>query len=256
MRYFFKKPNEKIFGLKDLDPERLMYRVMPYLMMEVMRKYFRLEVEGLANIPRRGSALITPNHSGYLGLDAFLLSHQIFKATGRTPRVLAHHLWFLNRATSVPANKVGFVEASTANALKYLGKRNLVMLFPEGEFGNFKPTVKRYHLQPFKRGFVRLALQTQTPIIPTLVLGAEETHINLTQLKFTKYLRGLVLPLPLNVVPLPAKWKIRFLPPIKFPYQPSAADDAELVHELAQNVREEMQQALSEEVAKRGNVFF
>ena len=63
----------------------------------------------------------------------------------------------------------------------------MIILFPEGEKGNFKPSRKSYELQEFKRGFVRMALETQSPIIPTLVIGAEETHINLSQLKLPKY---------------------------------------------------------------------
>jgi len=249
-------PTQKVFGLKDTDPEILIYRVLPHFLMEVARKYFRLEVEGIENIPKRGAAILTPNHSGYSGFDAFLLAHEVFKSTGRVPRILAHHLWFLTKATSIPAEKVGFIEANMSNALTQLKKNNLVVIFPEGEYGNFKPTTKRYHLQEFKRGFVRMALERQCPIVPTLILGAEETHINLAQLKFTKYLRGLVLPLPLNVIPLPAKWKFVFLPPIHLPYKPEAAHDRELVEELAQNIREQMQKAISEEVSKRGSVFF
>ncbi|MES2855917.1 MAG: lysophospholipid acyltransferase family protein [Bdellovibrionota bacterium] len=249
-------PTQKVFGLTDTDPEILMYRVLPHFLMEVARKYFRLEVEGLENIPRRGAAILTPNHSGYSGFDAFLLAHEVFKSTGRVPRILAHHLWFLTKATSIPAEKVGFIEANMANALMQLKKNNLVVIFPEGEYGNFKPTMKRYHLQEFKLGFIRMALQRQCPIVPTLILGAEETHINLAQLKFTKYLRGLVLPLPLNVIPLPAKWKFVFLPPIHLPYKPEAADDRELVEDLAQDIRERMQKALSEHVGKRGSIWF
>jgi 1-acyl-sn-glycerol-3-phosphate acyltransferase len=247
---------QKVFGLGDTDPEILVYRVLPHFLMEVARKYFRLEVEGIENIPKRGPALLTPNHSGYSGFDAFLLAHEVFKSTGRVPRILAHHLWFLSKATSIPAEKVGFIEANTANAMAQLNKNNLVVIFPEGEYGNFKPTMKRYHLQEFKRGFIRMALQKQCPIVPTLILGAEETHINLAQLKFTKYLRGLVLPLPLNVIPLPAKWKFVFLPPIYLPYKPEAADDRDLVEELASDIRERMQKAISEEAGKRGSIFF
>jgi hypothetical protein len=87
------------------------------------------------------------------------------------------------------------------------------------------------------------------------VIGAEETHINLSKLKFTKFLRGTVLPLPLNVIPLPAKWKIKFLPPIYLPYKPSQVDDAELMREIADELQEQMQEALSEEVQKRGGLF-
>ena len=245
----------KVFGLADLDPQILAYRVLPHFIAELARKYFRLEVEGLENIPKTGAAILTPNHSGYSGFDALLLAHEVFKSSGRVPRVLTHHLWFLFKATATPAEKFGFIEATTKNALQQLRKNNLVILFPEGEYGNFKPSTERYELQEFKRGFVRMALQRQCPIIPTLVIGAEETHINLAQLKFTKYLRGVVLPLPLNIVPLPAKWKFIFLPPIVLPYKPSAAEDPDLVAEIASEIRETMQRALTEHLKARTSIF-
>jgi 1-acyl-sn-glycerol-3-phosphate acyltransferase len=242
-------------GLKE-PAENLAYRVIPDLLMEVARRYFRLEIEGLEHIPRRGPALITPNHSGYSGFDAMLLSHEIFKGTGRVPRVLTHKFWFLTETTKIPAEKIGFIEANIANGLAQLKKNNLIMLFPEGERGNFKPTAKRYTLQRFKTGFVRLAVMRECPIVPTMVLGAEETHINLAQIKLDRFVPGAVLPLPLNVIPLPAKWKIKILAPISLPYGPSAADDHELMEELAQDVREKMQSAITEEVSKRGSAFF
>ncbi len=256
MKNFFEKPTEKLFNLKELDKETLLFRVMPRLMMEITRKYFRMQVEGTENLPRRGRAIIIPNHSGYSGFDAVLLAHEIHKATKRIARVLAHHLWFVSPATAIPARKMGFEEATTANGLSLLKKNQMIILFPEGEYGNFKPTAKAYRLQEFKRGFVRMALATQTPIIPTIIIGAEETHINLRQLKFAKYLIGSVLPLPLNIIPLPAKWKIRFLEPIYLPYKPSAVNDPELVHEIAQDIQERMQKAISTELNKRGTIFF
>lgn len=255
MKNFFKDPKVKIFGLKDLDKETLLYRVMPYFVMEIMRKYFRLEVEGLEYIPQKGAAIIAPNHSGYSGFDSFLLSHTIFKQVHRLPRVLTHHFWFFSPITAIPANKVGFIEATKENARRELIRNNLIILFPEGEYGNFKPTLKRYRLQEFRRGFIRLALEKQCPIVPAIILGAEETHINLKQLKFTKYLKGTILPLPLNIIPLPAKWKIKFLPPIDLPFKPNAAEDPELVHDICADVRDKMQRAINEELKERKNVF-
>ena len=252
---FLKKPNEKIFGLTSLDRETLLYRVMPHFLMEIMRKYFRLQIEGVENIPKHGPVLITPNHSGFSGFDALILAHILQKEARRVPRVLTHHLWFLTKTTAIPAQKLGFTEATFENGVQALKKNNLVVLFPEGEAGNFKPTSQMYELQEFRRGFIRMALQTKAPIVPTLIVGAEETHINLSQLKFTKYLRGLVLPLPLNIVPLPVKWKIKFLPPIYLPYNAEAANDRDLVHEIATEIQETMQDLLTEEVHKRGNPF-
>ncbi|MBX3040144.1 MAG: acyltransferase family protein [Bdellovibrionaceae bacterium] len=249
------KPNEKIFGLLSLDRETLIYRVLPRFLMEILRKYFRLEVEGIENIPKHGAALITPNHSGYSGFDVFVLSHILSRDARRIPRVLAHYFWFLSKTTAIPAKKVGFTEATFENGLSALKKKNLVVIFPEGEHGNFKPSSQMYQLQEFRRGFVRMALLTGSPIIPTVIVGAEETHINLSTLKLTKFLRGLVIPLPLNVIPLPAKWRIKFLEPIHLPYHAEAADDPELVHEIANDVQEKMQAALKKELRKRGSAY-
>ena len=62
---------------------------------------------------------------------------------------------------------------------------------------------------------------------------------------------SLILPVPLNLIPLPVKWKIVFLPQIKLPYRPEAAEDAELIAELSSEIREEMQESLSALVAQR-----
>ena len=162
-----------------------------------------------------------------------------------------HHLWFLTKTTSIPAQKLGFIEATTENGLKALRKNQLLVLFPEGEYGNFKPSSKAYQLQEFKRGFVRMALETNSPIIPTLVIGAEEAHVNLARLKLTKFLRGVIIPLPLNLIPLPSKWKIIFMKPILLPYKKDAVSDSELMREIADDIRDKMQDRLNKELRKR-----
>lgn len=247
--------DDKIFNLKDLNTDKLLYHVLPRFIMELMRKYFRMEVEGIENLPKTGGCIIAPNHSGYAGFDAFCLKNEIYKAIGRSAKVMTHHFWFLTQTTSIPANKVGFVDATTKNGIELLKKEEMIVLFPEGEYGNFKPTSRAYKLQEFKRGFVRLAVYTGAPIIPTIVLGAEETHINLKELKFTKFLRGAVLPLPLNILPLPARWKIIFLKPIYLPYKSESAKDSELMREVADDIRERLQMAIRKELAKRKSVF-
>jgi len=253
---FFKKSQEKIFDLWKLEPDQLIYRVLPKLLMEIMKKYFRLEVEGIENVPKRGAAVIVPNHSGFAGFDALILADIIHREARRIPRVLTHHFWFLTKTTAIPAQKMGFAEATFENGVSLLEKNNLIVIFPEGENGNFKPSSEMYQLQEFKRGFLRMAIKTRSPIIPVLIIGAEESNINLSKLKFTKFLRGTVIPLPLNVIPLPVKWKIKFLPPIYLPYRPDQIEDFELMREIAQEIQEQMQEALSDEVQKRGGFSF
>lgn len=254
-RLFQIKPEDILQRLLESDRDSLIFKLLPHFFLELMKTYFRVAIEGEKNIPKRGGALIIPNHSGVSGFDAMVLHHEITRASGRYPRVLTHHLWFLNKTTSIPAERLGFIEATTANGLKALKKNQLVVLFPEGEYGNFKPSSKAYQLQDFKRGFVRMALEAGVPIVPVLILGAEESHVNLSRLKFTKYLRGIVLPLPLNLIPLPSKWKIIFMEPILLPYEKDAAHDQELVREIAQEIQEKMQERLNEELSKRDSVF-
>lgn len=250
MLNFFKKPKEKIFNLKGLERDKLIYRVLPHFLLEILKKYLRVEVEGIENIPKTGPALVIANHSGFAGFDAVILAYIINKERKRIPRVLTHKLWFLNSTTALPARKMGFTEATFENGVKELNKRNVVVIFPEGENGNFKPSNKMYQLQEFKRGFLNIAITAEAPIIPTLVIGAEETHINLSRLKFTRFLRGTVIPLPLNLIPLPVKWKIKFLPPIHLPLEASQVSDRELMKETALDIQEQMQSALVKEVKK------
>lgn len=232
------------------------FRTAPIkLLLEIARKYFRLETIGAQYIPRRGAGILAPNHSGFSGFDAVLLSNEVSRITGKLPRILTHRFWFLSNLTGEPAKKLGFIKATKENGLKNLAVNNLIILFPEGESGNFKPSLKRYHLQKFKHGFIRMALEKQCPIIPVLIIGAEETHINLARLKLPKIFHDALLPLPFNLVPLPAKWTIHFLPPIHLPYEPAAQFDKELVHEIAEEIREQMQRTLSEEVKKRPSIF-
>lgn len=255
MKNFFEKNREKLFHLKELPSEVLIYRVLPHFLLELVKKYLRLEVEGIEHLPRSGPGIVLPNHSGFSGLDAVLLGYEINRSLRRTTRVMTHHLWFLGEKIHVPANKLGFYEATKENGDRLLREGHLLTLFPEGEHGNFKPSAEAYQLQAFKRGFVRLALEHQVPIIPTIIIGAEETHINLKKLKFSKFLRGVVLPLPVNILPLPAKWKIKFLPPIHLPHRPEAANDTQLVHEIATEIKDQMQGALQQELQKRKYVY-
>ncbi|MCB0351535.1 MAG: acyltransferase family protein [Bdellovibrionales bacterium] len=243
------------WGMSD-SMDKLIFRELPTYLLEIMRKYFRLQVEGAEHLPKRGPAIIAPNHSGVSGFDALVLMHEIERITGRLPRVMTHHFWFLTKTTSIPAKKLGFIDATSRNGLRELEKKQMIMLFPEGEYGNFKPSTKAYQLQEFKRGFVRMAIKTGAPIIPTMIIGAEEANINLSQFKLTKFLRGVVIPLPLNIIPLPSKWKIKFLKPIYLPYKPSAVNDRELMRDIADDIREQIQSRIQAEIKKRKNVYF
>jgi len=230
----------------------LFYRTLPHFVFEWLERYFRVEVEGEEHLPRNGGAILLPNHSGFIGLDALILGHWICKSQGRIPRIMLHKLWFKGGILRGAARSLGFVEASYKEGRATLEKKKLLMLFPEGEEGNFKPTGERYRLKPFRDGFVRMAAELGAPVIPVLIIGAEESNITVAQFR----LFNQILPLPLNFMPLPAKWKIRFLPPIQVSNSALPIKSVEIAGAIAAGIRVEMQAAISSEVTKRKYVYF
>ena len=58
------------------------------------------------------------------------------------------------------------------NCAQLLERGEAIMVFPEGERGFVKPFAKRYQLQRFGLGFLRLALETETPIVPVGIVGS------------------------------------------------------------------------------------
>ncbi len=232
-------------------------REIPLFLLEIMRKYFRLEVEGVENLPRKGRMLIVPNHSGVTAIDAVMVGNEVHRATKRIPRILAHPLWFVGPHIRVLARSMGLEEANKDAGEKLLLKGHCVMIFPEGAAGNFKPTAQRYQLQEFRRGFVRMAMASKAPIVPVVVIGAEETNINLSSITLTKALKGTIIPIPLNVLPLPAKWKIIFLPPIDMSkYSAKDAANKKLVHSIAEKVRGQIQARIEKELKNRSGIYF
>ena len=230
----------------------LFYRTVPYFCLEVIEKYFRVEVEGVENLPKHGPVILLPNHAGFMGFDALLLSHWIYKNRNKIPRILLHPLWFRAGFLKVHAKRFGSVEASLKNALDALDKKRFIVVFPEAEEGNFKPTSERYHLRNFRRGFVKMAAQTGAPIIPVVIIGAEETNINLAQIKVFNH----ILPLPLNYFPLPAKWKIKFLAPIQIDEIPTGAQVSTDANSIAKKTRVQMQKVIKKELAGRRFIYF
>ncbi len=242
--------------LKKIKNESFYFKTLPNQLLKLLKLYFRLEVENAHLVPKKGSVVIVPNHSGFSGLDAVMLNHVLVNDVKRVPRVLTHKLWFTTDFSEKVAKKMGFFEANYENGLQFLKRKNAVVIFPEGEAGNFKPSRKMYSLQEFKRGFIRMAIETQSPIVPTLIIGAEETNFTLKQLTMKTIFKGLKIPLPLNLVPFPAKWRIIFLEPIYLPYDVAILEDHTFIREIAADIQELMQERMNAEIRKRGSIYF
>lgn len=221
----------------------------------LVREYSRLEVEGLENVPD-GKALLAANHTGWAGWDFANLYVTVREDLERDLYTAVHPNWFLLERISDLARRMGLYEAGVTESVRILDQGHLVLFFPEGERGNFKSFRKRYELTRFQAGFARVASASMAPVVPVLIVGGEEAHPTLARLEFTKKLIGVGLPIPATLLPLPVRWRIKFLPPI-YPSKYMTADtaDADPVEEIRSDVQALMQRELQRAVDERGHPF-
>lgn len=221
----------------------------------LVRKYSRLDVHGLDKIPD-GGALLVANHTGWAGWDFANLYATIRDDLGRDLYTATHPNWFKLERLAELSRRLGLFEASVSETVQILDQEDLVLFFPEGEAGSFKPFRQRYELAEFQPGFARVATATGAPIVPVVIVGGEETHPALTRLEFTKELFGVGLPVPATLFPLPVRWRIEVLDPIETDeYLTPDSADADVVEQLRGDLEELMQDELQRVVEERGHPF-
>jgi 1-acyl-sn-glycerol-3-phosphate acyltransferase len=198
--------------------------------------WFRGEVRGLGNIPEEGAVLLVGNHSGgNLTPDTtvFQLAFSAYFGVERAFYQLAHNL-----VLSMPGlgflRKYGTVAASPENAERALATGAALLVYPGGDYEVHRPSWERNQVDfGGRKGFIRLALEQDVPIVPVVAIGGQETALFLSRGEGLSRLLGLdrmfrlkvlpisiALPWGLNVgdmlghVPLPSKIIVEALPPI------------------------------------------
>jgi 1-acyl-sn-glycerol-3-phosphate acyltransferase len=249
------------------DPE-FTDKVLLQLARPVYRHWFRVSVSGIESIPHHSGALVVANHSGTIALDAVMTQVAVHDEhpAQRNLRMLGADLVFKTPFIADLARRAGHTLACHADAERLLGNGEVVGVWPEGFKGIGKPFSERYRLQRFGRGgFVSAAVRTGVPIIPTAIVGAEESYPMIADASVLARFLGLpffpITPTfpalgPLGLIPLPSKWMIHFDDPIPTDHlPPGSADDPAVLFDITDQVRERIQGLLYELLARRASVF-
>lgn len=243
--------------------------VMIPLLRPLYHRYWRVSSDGAHNLPD-GGGLVVANHAGTLPADALMTRLDIYEQTGRHARELGADLVFRTPIIGHLGRKTGATLASGDDADRLLQRGELVAVWPEGFKGIGKRYKDRYKLQRFGRGgFVTTAMRTGVPIVPTAIVGSEEIYPLLYDFKSLARIFGfpyfpvtaqmLALPVlgPFALLPLPSKWSIEYGEPIDTSsYGAKGADDPMAVLDLAEQVRDRIQQMLYRNLMGRKSVFF
>ncbi len=231
----------------------------------VYRYWLRVEASGLENVPE-GRVLLIANHAGNtFAWDGAMLGMALFLA-GEPPRMVrGMGEYYLPTIPffSVFMHRVGSVVGTPSNCAHLLGQEEAIMVFPEGERGFVKTWRQRYQLQRFGLGFVRLALETDTPIVPVGIVGAEEQSPGLANLRSVGRLIGspafpVTLTFPwlglAGFLPLPVKFRIAFGEPMRFSGDPSEEDAS--IEKKVEQVKTRIRALIDEGRRARRSWFF
>jgi 1-acyl-sn-glycerol-3-phosphate acyltransferase len=233
------------------------------------RYWFRAEWEGLENIPTDGGALIVANHAAAIPSDAPVIMHGIEVELRRAVYGLAENLFRTLPVVGTLWSRTGGVPAHPDNAYRLLhDEQQLVLVFPEGAKGTGKNYRDRYKLRRFGRGgFVEIAMRAGVPVVPIAVVGAEESMPILWKSKrLAKLLNLPYFPITANqlllgpaglVTYLPAKFKLRVLPPVHLDAEPDQERySRSRVMEESEMIRGRIQDALYDMLRTRRSVWF
>lgn len=197
------------------------------------RYYFRVETDGWENIPPNDKVLIVGSHNGGMATpDMIMMMYDWFRRFGteRLAYGLMHpYAWEVSPALGDLGQKVGAIAAHPKTANAAFNKGASVLVYPGGQYDMFRPYNQRYNINfAGNKGFIKLALRQEVPIIPAISVGAHDTLIVLGDFyELMKQLNNLGLPwlyqLDPGVFPiylgLPWGLAIGPLPNIPFPVQ-------------------------------------
>src|SRR5256886_7392483 len=193
--------------------------------------YFRADVKGLENIPAEGPVLLVGNHSGgnvTPDTTVFTLAFNAYFGVERRFFQLAHNL-VLTMPGLGYLRKYGTVAASPENADKALSSGAALLVYPGGDYEVHRPSWESGKVDfGGRKGFIRLALAKNVPIVPVVSIGGQETALFLSRgewlarlLRLDKIFRLKVLPISLSLpwglnigdmlghIPLPAKISVQ-----------------------------------------------
>lgn len=253
--------NEFGFDPWGLCPATVRESVLPAL--ALYKYYFRVATHDIERIPP-GRALLIANHAGQLPFDAAMISVAML-LEAEPPRIVRGmaEYWVSELPwVSVMAARGGAASGTPDTCREMLEAGECVLVFPEGVRGMNKLYKDRYKLQRFGTGFMRLALEAQTPIVPVAVVGSEEQQPGFANLEGLGRLLGMpafpitaTFPLlgPLGMLPLPVKYNIYFGEPLHF--QGSPTEEDAVLDEKVETVKAAIEALFERGLRERRGVF-
>jgi 1-acyl-sn-glycerol-3-phosphate acyltransferase len=180
-------PSDRLDGwsLGDRDPH-VIEQIQP-LLDWLYQYYFCVQTDGWEHIPSDRNVLLIGSHNGGMAApDLYMIMRDWYEkfGTNRPAYALMNPaIWTAMPGLARLATQVGTLRAHPRMALEALHRNASLLIYPGGVQDLFKPYSERNKIHFYgRRGFIKLALQTETPIIPLISHGAHSTLIVLAEI--------------------------------------------------------------------------
>jgi 1-acyl-sn-glycerol-3-phosphate acyltransferase len=185
------------------------------------RTYFRVRTVGIEHVPSRGRAMLVGNHSGGIALDALMVVAAAFLEMDppRLAQGMAEKFLASTPFAARMLSRLGHLTGLPEHVTRMLRDERLLLVFPEGARGTAKLFWNRNSLVHFGTGFMRLAMQTGSPIVPFgFVGGGEAIPTIANSYKLGRLLGAPYVPVTpwLLPLPVPARLELHFGAPMTF----------------------------------------
>ncbi|MDD3007688.1 MAG: acyl-[ACP]--phospholipid O-acyltransferase [Arcobacter sp.] len=144
---------------------------------------YKLEVDGIKNIPSSGGVLLLGNHVSWLDWAIILMAvpREVKFVMDKTIYSKWYITWILKMFKAIPISNASS-KSTIQTIAKELDSGSVVVLFPEGSI------TRNGHLGEFKKGFEKVLELTQTEIkvIPFYIRGLWESMFSRANKKFKK----------------------------------------------------------------------
>jgi 1-acyl-sn-glycerol-3-phosphate acyltransferase len=258
-------------SLDDRDPQ-VIEQLLPFVDW-VYHHYFRVQTDGWEHIPDTGKLLLVGSHNGGLAAPDTVMTTYKWLTTFGTERLayalMEPNIWRMLPGLARLATQVGTLQAHSHMAIAALERNAALLIYPGGMQDVFRPHALRHSICFFgQKGFIKLALMQEAPIIPVISHGAHDTLFVLADLyPHIRQLHDWGMPWPLGIdpgtfplylglpwglaigplpnIPLPMPMHIRICPMITFDrYGHDAVHDHDYVDACYEHVRQTMQHEL------------
>ena len=254
--------NEYGFDPYGFQPEEAARMFLPSALL--YRHYFRVDTFDIERVPS-GRVLVIGNHAGQFAYDGAMLTIALLMEASppRIARGMGEYFLFKLPWVGASGARMGMMVGTPGNCVHMLENEQCVMVFPEGARGANKPFHKRYQLQDFGHGFMRLALETGTPIVPVGIVGSEEQQPGFANLESVGRKFGLPslpitvsspwLPIIGTAVAFPVKYRMYFGEPMHF--EGDGGEEDAVIQRKVDQVKDAMNDLLARGLRERPGIF-